>query len=118
MFHALLDNALTYHKEGVAPVIKITHKEVNVNDIGAKGLPTLQKEYHAITIEDNGIGFENDFKEKVFQLFRRLHTQEERSGKGIGLAICQRVMANHNGIMDAHAVVNRGAAFTMYFPKN
>lgn len=118
MFHALLDNALTYHKEGVPPVVKITHKEVNVNEIGVKGLPTLQKAYHAITIEDNGIGFENNFKEKVFQLFRRLHTQEERSGKGIGLAICQRVMANHNGVIDAHAVVNRGAAFTMYFPKN
>ena len=118
MFRALLDNALTYCKQGIAPVIKITHKELNVSDIGVKGLPTLQKQYHAITIEDNGIGFENDFKEKVFQLFRRLHTQEERSGKGIGLAICQRVMANHNGVIDAHAVVNRGAAFTMYFPKS
>lgn len=118
MFRALLDNALTYHKEGVNPIVIITHKELNVNDIKVKGLPTLQKHYHAITIEDNGIGFENDFKEKVFQLFRRLHTQEDRSGKGIGLAICQRVMANHNGVIDAHAVVNKGAAFTMYFPKD
>ena len=118
MFHALLDNALTYNKEGKAPVISITHQEVDVKDIGIKSLPTLQKHYHAITIQDNGIGFENEFKEKVFQLFRRLHTQEERSGKGIGLAICQRVMANHNGVIDAHALVNKGAAFTMYFPKD
>lgn len=118
MFHALLDNALTYNKEGKTPVISITHQEVDVKDIGIKSLPTLQKHYHAITIQDNGIGFENEFKEKVFQLFRRLHTQEERSGKGIGLAICQRVMANHNGVIDAHALVNKGAAFTMYFPKD
>lgn len=118
MFHALLDNSLTYNKEGKAPVISITHQEVDVKDITIKGLPTLQKHYNAITVQDNGIGFENEFKEKVFQLFRRLHTQEERSGKGIGLAICQRVMANHNGVIDAHAVVNKGAAFTMYFPKD
>ena len=118
MFQALLDNALTYNKEGKTPVISITHQEVDVKDIGIKSLPTLQKHYHAITIQDNGIGFENEFKEKVFQLFRRLHTQEERSGKGIGLAICQRVMANHNGVIDAHALVNKGAAFTMYFPKD
>lgn len=118
MFKALLDNALWYHKEDVPPVISITHHEVDVNELNVKGLPTLQKHYHAITIQDNGIGFENEYKEKVFQLFRRLHSQEERSGKGIGLAICQRVMANHNGVIDAFAEVNQGAAFTMYFPKD
>lgn len=118
MFRALLDNALSYHKEGRPPVISISHRIVDVKDLTIKGLPTLQKHYHEITIQDNGIGFENEFKEKVFQLFRRLHTQEDRSGKGIGLAICQRVMTNHNGVMDAYAAVNKGAAFTMYFPQD
>ncbi|KYP15235.1 MAG: hypothetical protein A1D16_15085 [Flavihumibacter sp. CACIAM 22H1] len=118
MFKALLDNALGYHKEGVPPVISISHREVDIKELTIQGLPTLQKHYHAITIEDNGIGFENEYKGKVFQLFRRLHTQEQRSGKGIGLAICQRVMANHNGVIDAFAEVNKGAAFTMYFPKD
>jgi signal transduction histidine kinase len=118
MFRALLDNALSYYKEGRPPVISISHRIVDVKDIPIRRLPTLQKHYHEITIQDNGIGFENEFKEKVFQLFRRLHTQEDRSGKGIGLAICQRVMANHNGVIDAHAVVNKGAAFIMYFPQD
>lgn len=118
MFRALLENALSYNKEDVSPIITITHREVDQKEIDVKGLPNLQQHYHAITIEDNGIGFDNEYKVKIFQLFRRLHTQEDRSGKGIGLAICQRVMANHNGVIDAYGDVTKGAAFTLYFPKD
>lgn len=118
MFKALLDNALAYRKFGEAPFITVRSKIVEVNQLEVDRLPTLQKHYYAITIEDNGIGFDNEFKIKVFQLFRRLHTQEDRSGKGIGLAICQRVMANHNGAIDVLAETGRGAAFTLYFPKD
>jgi signal transduction histidine kinase len=118
MFKALLDNSLAYRKVDESPKIRISAKVVEGADLKIDHLPSLQKHYHAITIEDNGIGFDNAFKLKVFQLFRRLHTQEDRSGKGIGLAICQRVMANHNGAIDVFAEPGRGAAFTLYFPKD
>lgn len=118
MFKALLDNSLAYRKVDESPKIRISAKVVEGADLKIDHLPSLQKHYHAITIEDNGIGFDNAFKLKVFQLFRRLHTQEDRSGKGIGLAICQRVMANHNGAIDVVAEPGRGAAFTLYFPKD
>ena len=79
--------------------------------------PHLSKAYLAITISDNGIGFDNKFSEKIFQLFRRLHPNDTYTGKGIGLAICQRVMANHNGFIAAEGLPDQGASFTLFFPK-
>lgn len=117
MFRALLDNALRYRNPDVPPIITVSSVEVKTEDVEVKGLSSLQRHYYAITIQDNGIGFDNEFKDKIFQLFRKLHVQEGLSGKGLGLAICQRIMANHNGKIDAFASTERGAAFTLYFPR-
>ena len=68
-------------------------------------------------MEDKGIGFNNEFAEKIFMIFQRLHTQQSGyRGKGIGLAIAQRIMTNHNGIILARGMINDGATFIMYFP--
>lgn len=115
LFKSLMDNAFKFAKQGESPVIKISHRLVDgshKDDEVVKG-----KTFHKIIMEDKGIGFDNEFSEKIFLIFQRLHTQHSGyRGKGIGLAIAQRIMSNHNGIIQARGMVNDGATFVMYFP--
>jgi signal transduction histidine kinase len=115
LFKSLFDNAFKFAKPGESPIIKITYKYIegnNEEDDVPKG-----KNYHRIIMEDKGIGFNNEFAEKIFMIFQRLHTQQSGyRGKGIGLAIAQRIMTNHNGIIMARGMINDGATFIMYFP--
>jgi len=115
LFRALLDNALKFSKPGERPFIYIRYKKVEGTNEQAS---SKQKQfYHQITIEDNGIGFDNEFAAKIFMIFQRLHNQRSQyNGKGIGLALAQRVMSNHNGIITARGVQGTGASITMYFP--
>jgi light-regulated signal transduction histidine kinase (bacteriophytochrome) len=76
-----------------------------------------QRNFVVINIYDNGIGFENEYAKKIFILFQRLHSQDSSyEGKGIGLAVCQRIMSNHNGFITAYGEVDNGATFHLYFP--
>ncbi|MBL7697500.1 MAG: CHASE3 domain-containing protein [Chitinophagaceae bacterium] len=115
LFKSLFDNAFKFAKPGESPVIKISYKLVEGNsdeDDVPKG-----KNYHRIVMEDKGIGFNNEFAEKIFMIFQRLHTQQSGyRGKGIGLAIAQRIVTNHSGIIMARGMINDGATFIMYFP--
>lgn len=87
MFHNLLSNGLKYSKAGIAPQIHVAGSIVTEN-----GNP-----YHLITVEDNGIGFDQDYAAMVFQIFTLLHGKGEYSGMGVGLSIVKKVVGNHNG---------------------
>lgn len=78
-------------------------------------LPT-QKEYNHIRITDNGIGFEREFSEKIFEVFQRLHSKEEYAGTGIGLAIVKKIVDNHNGTITAISELGKGTTFDIYIP--
>jgi light-regulated signal transduction histidine kinase (bacteriophytochrome) len=82
----------------------------------AKLDPNLK--YHKITVRDNGIGFENEYSERIFEVFQRLHTRNEYEGTGIGLAICKKIVENHQGIITAASQSQKGATFTIYLPVN
>ena len=115
MFRSLFDNAFKFAKPGESPVIKISYKQVDGNTEDESHLKG--KNYHKIVMEDKGIGFNNEFAEKIFMIFQRLHTQQSGyRGNGIGLAIAQRIMSNHNGVIMARGMINDGATFIMYFP--
>ncbi|CCG98969.1 PAS/PAC sensor signal transduction histidine kinase [Fibrella aestuarina BUZ 2] len=100
----LLSNALKFHRPGQPPVVTISHQY----------LPASNE--HELTISDEGIGFSPQYRERIFQLFQRLHSQSEYPGTGIGLAICQRVMHNHGGSIEAHSQPGEGATFVMRWP--
>ncbi|MFP5040334.1 sensor histidine kinase [Parasediminibacterium sp. JCM 36343] len=75
------------------------------------------KDYYKISFEDNGVGFENAYKNKMFQLFQKLNNSPTLGGKGIGLTICKKIMLNHHGFIDAEGAIGKGSAVYLFFPK-
>ena len=111
----LISNALKFSKAGTPPHITITSEMgsgVKFKDAGA--FP--RKKYCHISITDNGICFDAQFKDQIFELFQRLHTREAYAGTGIGLAIVKKIVDNHNGIITANSEPNNGARFDIYIP--
>ena len=75
-----------------------------------------ETEYYHISITDNGIGFDQQYKDRIFEVFQRLHDKQKIAGTGIGLAIVKNIVENHNGIITATGELNKGATFDIYIP--
>lgn len=104
VFRHLMSNAIKYRKTTEPLKIKVSsHLNTNSNHL-------------VIDFEDNGIGFDTRYLQKIFEVFGRLHPRDEYEGTGIGLAICRRVMSNHDGFIHANSEPGRGAKFSLYFP--
>ena len=114
LFINLLRNALKFTVPGRQPVLKIGYRRQQVPDEGP-GLPTRGR-YHCILVQDNGIGFSNEHAESIFHLFKRLHSQADFAGTGIGLSICRKVMQRHHGFITAEGAEGLGATFMLWFP--
>ncbi len=111
----LLGNSIKYSKPQQMVQIKIRAKYLSGKNIQESDA-VAGKNYLCIEISDNGIGFEQDYAEKIFGLFQRLHSKNEYSGTGIGLAICKKIMENHNGFITASGQPGAGATFRLYLP--
>ncbi|MEO7487828.1 MAG: ATP-binding protein, partial [Ferruginibacter sp.] len=72
--------------------------------------------YFKISVEDNGIGFEQKYEKIIFSLFQRLHGKQDYAGTGIGLSLCKRIAENHGGTIKANSSLGRGAQFDVYLP--
>jgi PAS domain S-box-containing protein len=117
LFQNLLSNALKFHQPGQSPVIQIQVERVAASDLPPDVKPLRSATaYHRIDVTDNGIGFEQHYVDRIFQVFQRLHGRNEYSGTGIGLAICEKVAANHGGIITATSQPGQGATFSVYLP--
>ncbi|MEO6668316.1 MAG: PAS domain-containing protein [Ferruginibacter sp.] len=115
LFTNLISNAIKYSKKNVPPHIIIKSFQVPGKDIkGVDVIPGLT--YWKISVEDNGIGFEQQYATKIFELFQRLHGISEYLGTGIGLAICSKIMRNHDGFINASGRPGEGASFNIYLP--
>lgn len=111
----LVSNALKYRNEGVPPKIKISSKIVPFSAVDPK-LELASSPYLVLSIQDNGIGFENQYAFQIFDLFQRLHPKNEFSGTGLGLAICKKIVENHQGYIEAEGIPGQGSKFTVYLP--
>ena len=107
----MLSNALKFVKPGVPPVIELSAAiEDRVDANGAT------KRECVIRIADNGIGFENKYKEQIFKIFQRLHGRLEYEGTGVGLATCRKIVERHEGFIDCDGRPGEGATFSIHLP--
>jgi PAS domain S-box-containing protein len=106
LFQNLISNALKYRKANVPPRIDISATEVTEDG----------KLYNAITIKDNGIGFEEKYADQIFHMFTRLHGKAEYSGTGVGLSIVKKVVENHDGMIKVESTPGKGSSFHVYLP--
>ena len=116
LFINLLSNSLKYSQEDKLPKISITAEEITDSDLTDYKIST-KNDYYKIVISDNGIGFKQEYAEKVFLLFKRLETDPKYAGTGLGLAICSRIVENHKGFIKVEAKPNIGAKFYIFLPK-
>ncbi len=115
LFQNLIGNALKFVRKDVVPKITITH-----SFIGGKALErhdlSKAKRYLKIEVQDNGIGFDNQYANRIFAIFQRLHGRTEYEGTGIGLAVCKKIVENHGGAIYADGKLNEGARFVIVIP--
>ncbi len=116
VFTNLIGNAIKYRKPGIVPDIWIGYSIVKKEDIG-NDTDMLSGNYLKISIADNGIGFDPQFAERIFDLFTRLHDKKKYPGTGIGLAICKKIIQNHKGFIRAESDGQTGSTFHIYLPE-
>ena len=115
LFQNILSNSIKFVSEDVQPVIKISHTYLEPEEVQNFHLQKANR-YLKIAFEDNGIGFEEEYAGKIFQIFHRLHGRMEYEGTGIGLAICKKIVEHHGGIIYATGRPNQGAIMTLILP--
>lgn len=116
LFLNLVSNSLKYSKQDVAPLIKISAEKVIGSEMA--GQINENSSFWKIEISDNGIGFEQQYESKIFEVFQRLHGKKEYEGTGIGLSICKKIIQVHHGSISAIGNPGVGSTFTFYLPAN
>jgi signal transduction histidine kinase len=115
LMHNLVWNSLKFVNPTTSPVIRIITNIVHGRDLNIKNL-SREIDYCHISYSDNGIGFEPQYNERIFEVFQRLNSRESYAGTGMGLAICKRIVENHNGSITASGELGVGATFDIYIP--
>jgi PAS domain S-box-containing protein len=104
LFQNLLGNALKFHRPDTPPTVRVS----------SRALPGGDRV--EIQVQDNGVGFEQQYAERIFGMFQRLHGRTDFEGTGIGLAICRKIVERHNGAIGASSALGQGALFTVTLP--
>jgi signal transduction histidine kinase len=106
LFYNLFNNSLKFTRKGVRPQITVKAEEA-----GSDGRPAVR-----ISVADNGIGFSNEYAERIFETFLRLNTKDQYEGTGLGLALCKKIAERHGGTISAQGANDKGALFTVLLP--
>jgi signal transduction histidine kinase len=115
LFQNLISNSLKFSKKEETPLITITSEFLDKAKVNEEGLwPSEQ--YLKLQFRDNGIGFQQEYAERIFNLFDRLHSRSTYEGTGVGLAICRKIVENHGGLIKARSTLGEGAEFTILIP--
>ena len=113
LFSNLISNSIKYSKKGARPEVRIRYEEAPAPSTNGR---EAEVRYGRIYIEDNGIGFDQKYADQIFDMFRRLHSNAEYEGTGIGLALCKKIVEMHNGYISALGKPGEGAVFIVALP--
>lgn len=116
LFQNLISNAIKYHKAGVQPQVQITAHRLSGNESLPVATDKPKDQYCLIEVVDNGIGFEQEHADRIFNVFTRLHGNAEYKGTGVGLSIARKVVENHGGYIWAEGNPGVGAKFSLLLP--
>ena len=114
VFQNIISNALKFSKADKTPVISIKAKRVSQKSFDSN--EQKDGDYCLITIQDNGIGFDEKYVSNIFALFERLNSKDKYEGTGIGLAIAKKIIDKHNGLITANSKEGSGAEFKIILP--
>jgi signal transduction histidine kinase len=114
----LIGNAIKYSRQKDNPEIKIWCRKIPAAELNIFAASKAGGSYYHVAIEDNGIGFGQEYADRIFNVFTRLHGNSEYTGTGVGLAIVKKVMDHHDGFVTAEGRPDEGAVFNLYFPAN
>jgi signal transduction histidine kinase len=116
LFQNLISNAIKFHKPGSVPEVSVRCRLISKEIVQEDTALLQSKSFIEIDISDNGIGFDESYKEKIFEIFQRLHNSKTYSGTGIGLAICKKIVDNHLGTIRVASEPGVGTTFTIQLP--
>ncbi|MGD9200096.1 MAG: ATP-binding protein [Chitinispirillia bacterium] len=115
LFQNFISNALKFHKKGLPPVVDVEGQYVKYLE-GKSVISNEESDFIQLTFQDNGIGFDEKYLDRIFGIFQRLHNRNEYEGTGIGLAICRRIVERHGGSITGHSTPGQGAQFIIVLP--
>ncbi len=111
----LIGNALKFHRPGQPPIVKV-HGSI-LNGKGGNGVQDMDGQaVFELTVQDNGIGFEEKYRDRIFTIFQRLHGRSAYEGTGVGLAVCRKVAERHGGDISVNSVPSQGSTFVVRLP--
>ncbi len=108
LFKNLISNSIKFQPKENKPVVTISAEHLQTAAQAGR--------FVRVSVHDNGIGFRQEYGQKIFNLFQRLHSRDDFEGTGIGLTICKKIMEKHGGYIVAESEPRKGAAFHCYFP--
>jgi signal transduction histidine kinase len=117
LLYHLFTNSLKFSGSGQQLLITVRSRTASGLRLGNSALLPHTRYCH-LSFSDNGLGFEQRFSERIFEMFQKLHGKDEYEGTGIGLAICRKIVENHDGVITASGELNKGARFDIYIPVN
>jgi signal transduction histidine kinase len=115
LFQNLIGNALKFRKKDIHPVIQVQAEPVT--NTGLFDDDDNSRRQWQIKVQDNGIGFDEKYRERIFEVFQRLHSRSEYEGSGIGLSLCRKIVTRHGGSIAADSVPGQGATFMITLPE-
>ena len=117
LFYNLFSNAIKFRKTGVDLVVNIKAEKMDPAELSNFIKYATNKNFYKVTVEDNGIGFDNRYSEDIFRVFKRLHNYNEFEGTGVGLSICKKIIEKHGGFITAKSKVGAGSEFIIGLPE-
>ncbi len=117
LFYNLFSNAIKFRKPSVDLVIDVKAEKMSPVDLSKFMKYGNENNYYKITVQDNGIGFDDKYAEDIFRVFKRLHSYQEFEGTGVGLSICKKIIEKHNGFIKAESKIDNGSTFIIGLPE-